>query len=164
MKKYSFIILTFFLLFFSCNHIKNKKIENSNKEPNWNIINLKSDLQSIEIYFEYDSLISTSWNLKDSLSEQGERYLIRADVRQETKYLDPKCKDSLYTLVKDLITHPVYTEQFATCYVGSLNACIQYKNTEICCNYSSVGEWNTISKSTEKIFKILSRKIKISKQ
>src|SRR5690554_3583794 len=155
MKKYLLLILQFSFLLFSCNNIKNKKIENSNKEPNWNVISLTSDLQSIKIYFEYDSLISTSWNLKDSLSEQGERYLIRADVRQETKYLDPKCKDSLYTLVKDLIIHPVFTDQFVTCYVGSLKACIQYKNTEICCNYSSVGEWNTISKSTENIYQIL---------
>ena len=164
MKKYLFFIFPVILIFVSCNDVKKEDKEILNKVPNWNIITLKSDLQSIKIHFEFDSLISTSWRLKDSLSEQGERYWIRTEIKQEIKYLDPKCKDSLYLLVKNLITNPVYTDQSASCYVGSLNACIQSQNTEICCNYSSVGNWTTISESTKKIYQILSRKIKVSKE
>jgi hypothetical protein len=164
MTKYLFVIFPVILLFVSCNDVKKEDAKIFNKAPNWNVITLKSDLQSIKIHFEYDSLISTSWRLKDSLSEQGERYRFRTDIKQEVIYLEPKCKDSLYLLVKDLITNPVYTDQSATCYVGSLSACIQSQNTEICCNYSSVGNWTTISVSTKKIYQILSRKIKVNKE
>ena len=164
MTKYLFLIFPVLLIFVSCNDVKKEDAEILNKAPNWNVITLKSDLQSIKIHFEYDSLISTSWRLKDSLSEQGERYRFRTEIKQEVIYLDPKCKDSLYLLVKDLISNPVYTDQSATCYVGSLNACIQSQNTEICCNYSSVGNWTTISESTKKIYQILSRKIKVNKE
>ncbi len=164
MTKYLFFIFPVILVFVSCKDGKKEGVEIVNKAPYWNKISLKSDLQSIKIFFEFDSLISTSWQLKDSLSEQGERYRIRTEIKQEVIYLDPKCKDSLYLLVKDLISNPVYTDQSATCYVGSLNACIQSQNTEICCNYSSVGNWTTISESTKKIYQILSRKIKVNKE
>lgn len=164
MTKYLFFLFPIILIFISCNDVKKKENEISTKEPNWTVINLKSDQQMIKIYVEYDSLISTSWQVKDSFSEQGERFQIKTEFEQDVIYLDPKSKDSIFLLVKDLISNPVYTDQSATCNVGSLHASIQFQNTEICCNYFSVGNWTTISETTKKIYQLLSRKIKVNKE
>ena len=72
-------------------------------------------------------------------------------------------KDSVFYYIYDIVTNPVYTEQFATCYVGHISIGFSTGSATQLCKYNSVGNWTTISLSTEKLYNLLRRKTKISK-
>lgn len=72
-------------------------------------------------------------------------------------------KDSVFYYIYDIVTNPVYREQFATCYVGNISIGFSTGSATQLCKYNSVGNWTTISLSTEKLYNLLRRKTKISK-
>ena len=162
---YRFIILIF-ASFISCNDNSENSIKESNKIIKWSSISLQSDFQRIVIYYEKDSIFSRTWKVKDSADKFDEcrSYKVRYDFKNEKTYIESENKDTLASCIMDMVTNPVFTNQSATCYAGSLEACIKSDNTELCCNYYSIGVWNTISDNTKKIYTILSRKLKISNQ
>ncbi len=166
MSKHLIIILVSSLTIFSCNDSKKNasKIGKQQQQLKWDKITLRTDFQSIEIYADRDTIISNTWGLKDSLVKSDEVWHIPTNKKQERIYLEPSSKDTIYYLVMDMITKPVFTDQSATCYAGNIKICIQSDNTELCCRYSSVGDWTTISGNTKKLFAILNGKTKISIQ
>src|SRR6185437_616879 len=59
-------------------------------------------------------------------------------------------KDTLFSLVKQLITEPVNTNKFCTEYVGSLELIIDYgRQFKQIGMYSSVCNWNVLSDTTK---------------
>ena len=133
-------------------------------EPEWTQINLESDFQSIKIFHKYDSLLVTTWKFKDTIAADGKSYRITTDRNPVIIRIDAKSKDSLYQIVKKMVSEPVITEKYTSCYAGSLSVCLQYNNSEFCCNYSSIGTWTDISESTKSISRILRRFTKIRNQ
>ena len=163
MAKNTSIYILFILLFiFSCQEDVNKKPVAL--EPEWTQMNLESDFQSIKIFHKYDSLLVTTWKFKDTIAADGKSYRITTDRHPVIIRIDAKSKDSLYRFVKKLVDEPVITDKHASCYAGSFSVCLQYDNTELCCNYSSVGTWTDISESTKSISRLLSRFTKINNQ
>lgn len=158
------IVYSLFILFsiFSCQEeVKKKPVV---VEPEWTQINLESDFQSIKIFHKYDSLLVTTWKFKDTIAADGKSYRITTDRNPVIIRIDAKSKDSLYQIVKKMVSEPVITEKYTSCYAGSLSVCLQYNNSEFCCNYSSIGTWTDISESTKSISRILSRFTKIRNQ
>lgn len=158
------IVYSLFILFsiFSCQEeVKKKQVA---VEPEWTQINLESDFQSIKIFHKYDSLLVTTWKFKDTIAADGKSYRITTDRNPVIIGIDAKSKDSLYQIVKKMVSEPVITEKYTSCYAGSLSVCLQYNNSEFCCNYSSIGTWTDISESTKSISRILSRFTKIRNQ
>ena len=158
------IVYSLFILIsiFSCQEeVKKKQVA---VEPEWTQMNLESDFQSIEIFQKYDTMIVRTWELKDTIAADGKSYRITTNRKSMIIPIDAKSKDSLYQLVNKMVSEPVITEKYASCYAGSLSVCLQYNNTELCCNYSSVGTWTDISESTKSISRILRRFTKIKSQ
>ena len=158
------IVYSLFILFsiFSCQEeVKKKPVV---VEPEWTQINLESDFQSIKIFHKYDSLLVTTWKFKDTIAADGKSYRITTDRNPVIIRIDAKSKDSLYQIVKKMVSQPVITEKYTSCYAGSLSVCLQYNNSEFCCNYSSIGTWTDISESTKSISRILRRFTKIRNQ
>ena len=162
LRNTSIYILFILFFIFSCQEEVKKKT--APVEPEWTQINLESDFQSIKIFHKYDSLLVTTWKFKDTIAADGKSYRITTDRNPVIIRIDAKSKDSLYQLVNKMVSEPVITEKYASCYAGSFSVCLQYDNTELCCNYSSVGTWTDISESTKSISRILSRFTKINNQ
>lgn len=86
------------------------------------------------------------------------------EILTKSFLLNQKERDSLHKFVYKMITKPVFTDRNATCYVGYVSINIRDRNTTLSCEYRSVGEWSTVSSETQKIYKLLSKKIEISRQ
>jgi hypothetical protein len=70
-------------------------------------------------------------------------------------------KDTIFSLVEDLILHPAKTNKFCTEYVGSLDLIIVYgEQFKQRGEYSSVCDWNILSDKTKRLHDILRRRIK----
>lgn len=70
-------------------------------------------------------------------------------------------KDSIFSLVNNLIIHPTKTKGFCTEYVGSLELVIDYGNQfKQMAKYSSVCNWNLLSDKTRQLHDILKSRIK----
>ena len=79
-------------------------------------------------------------------------------------YLTENEKDSLKEWILSSIIEPKFTEVNASDYVGNVELKFINGNTILSCKYRSVGEWNEVSKNTEKIYNLVSSKTKLSKQ
>jgi len=70
-------------------------------------------------------------------------------------------KDTIFSLVNDLILHPAQTKMFCTEYVGSLDLMVNYGNQfRQTAKYSSVCNWTTLSDKTRRLHDILRSRIK----
>jgi hypothetical protein len=159
MTKYFAIILVSSLTIFSCNQSKITTHEIEIQEAKWDKITIETDRQIISIYSDRDTIISSTWVYKDSFVTSTENWKTPINREQRKVYLESINKDSIHSLVVDIITEPVFTDQSATCYAGNIRICVQLGNTELCCRYSSVGNWTTVSAKTRKLYDILKRKI-----
>lgn len=164
MTKYIIIVLISSMTIFSCNDSKKNVSKIDKQKLKWDRITFRTDFQSIDIYADRDTIISNTWGLKDSLVKPGEVWHMPTNKKQERLYLEPASKDTIHSLVMDMITKPVFTDQSVTCYAGNIRICVQTDNTELCCRYSSVGDWTTVSANTRKLYTILSGKTRISTQ
>ncbi len=160
--KISMIVFLLFSILTSCIN-SHKPIEKENRPINWKTIRIESRSQAIIIdrYEEYgirDTCDFEEVKINESFIEykpinRGREYF---NVSQQEK-------DSLFKYVYDIITNTVYTEQFATCYVGNISIGFSTENTSQICRYNSVGNWTTISPSTERLYCLLKEKTKIPK-
>jgi len=157
-------ILLYLIVFSSCNAGKIEEAMIDQNMPSWDKISIKTDFQSIDIYSDKDTLFRNSWRFKDSIGEPGSIWHVQVDKKEEEVYLEHEIRDSIYTIVMDMITNPVFTDQFASCYAGNVRICIASDNTELCCQYSSVGQWPDASSGTKELYEILSKKTTINKQ
>lgn len=162
MKTHIIIFILFFCIFMSCNNSYKALKEDDNQITSWQTLIIESDNQIITIdkYEEYgvrDTCIFEEIRIDDSFVEykpinRGQQYF---DISQQEK-------DSLFKYICDIVTNPVYTEQFATCYVGNISIGFRVDNTTRICKYNSVGNWTSISPSMNKLYLLLNEKTKIS--
>lgn len=158
--KFSIIILLCYILI-SCNDSQITKKET--KPIYWETLIIKSRSETIiidkhEKYGIRDTCNFEKVKINESAIEfkpinRGQEYF---DISQQEK-------DSLFKYVYDIVTNPIYTEQFATCYVGNISIEFRIGNTTRICSYNSVGNWTTISPSTKRLYHLLKEKTKISK-
>lgn len=70
-------------------------------------------------------------------------------------------RDTIFSLVNDLIVHPAKPKEFCTEYIGGLGLTVNYGNQfKKAATYSSVCNWNTLSDKTKQLHDILRRRIK----
>jgi len=70
-------------------------------------------------------------------------------------------KDTIFSLVQDLITNPARSKNFCTEFVGSLDLRVSYGKQFIqSAKYSSVCDWNTLSDKTKRLHDMLRSRIK----
>lgn len=126
-----------------------------------------------KVYY-WDDIVIITRNQKITVRKDSDtanfenRINAKSDAEKEiiTKsfLLNQKERDSLHKFVYKMITKPVFTDRNATCYAGYVLISIRDRNTTLGCEYRSVGEWYSVSYETQKIYKLLSDKIEISKQ
>lgn len=155
-------IITFALLsiLISCNYSQ-MSIEKEDKPMYWETLKIESRSQTIIInrYEEYgvrDTCDFEEVKINEFVIEykpinRGQEYF---NISQQEK-------DSLFKYIYDIVTNPIYTEQFATCYAGNISIGFSIGNTSQICRYNSVGNWTTISPSTKRLYGLLKEKTKI---
>lgn len=155
-------IITFALLsiLISCNYSQ-MSIEKEDKLMYWETLKIESRSQTIIInrYEEYgvrDTCDFEEVKINEFVIEykpinRGQEYF---NISQQEK-------DSLFKYIYDIVTNPIYTEQFATCYAGNISIGFSIGNTSQICRYNSVGNWTAISPSTERLYSLLKEKTKI---
>lgn len=156
------IIFFIFIYFTSCKNTK----EHTEKEEcpiAWEVLKIESRSQTIIIdkYEEYgvrDTCDFEEVKIGESLIEYN-------PINRGQEYFDisPQEKDSLFKYIYDIVTKPIDTEQFATCYVGNISIGFSIGSRTSICKYNSVGDWTTISPSMNGLYYLLSKKTKISK-
>ena len=72
-------------------------------------------------------------------------------------------KDSLAKYIYECVTEPKFTNILATEYAGSVSLKYGTGNTKLICEYNSVGDWSVVSDTTKKIYRLISKKVEISK-
>lgn len=154
------IILILISILTSCND-SNKFTETDVPPIYWKTIRIESRSQTIiidrdEEYGVRDTCDFEEVKINESIIEY--RPINRG---QEYFSINEQDKDSLFKYVYDIIINPVYTEQSATCYAGNISIGISVGNTTQICKYNSVGNWTTISPSTERLYSLLKEKTKI---
>ncbi len=162
MMKVSIIIFLLISILISCSD-SYKSTEKDALPIYWETIKIESRGQTIIIdrYEEFgvrDTCDFEEVKINESIIEYKP-----INRGQEYFSISQQDKDSLFKYVYDIIINPVYTEQFATCYVGNISIGFSAGNTTQICKYNSVGNWSTISPSTEKLYSLLKEKTKISK-
>lgn len=155
------IILIFLCTFISCSK-SSKHIKEEDTSIYWEALRLESRSQTIIIdrYEEY--------GIRDTCDFEevkiNESYTEYKPINRGQEYfkISQQEKDSLFLYIYDIVINPVYTDQFATCCVGNISIGFSAGNTTQICKYNSVGNWTTISPSTEKLYRLLKEKTKIS--
>ena len=146
------LIIAFMLILVltSCGNSR-KSTEKDELFINWEMIRIESRSQTIIIdrYEEY--------GVRDTCDFEE----VKVD-ESTIEYINRQDKDSLFKYVYDIVTNPVYTEQFATCYAGNISIGFSVNNTALMCKYNSVGNWTTISPSTKILYSLLKERTEIS--
>jgi hypothetical protein len=123
----------------------------------------------LRIISEEDTQITINNNEDTSMVNVYHRGSFFAPLPKNTKvkidtfkaYFTKAEKDTIFSLVEDLIQHPAKTNKFCTDYVGSLDLVIVYgEQFKQRGEYSSVCDWNTLSAKTIQLHGILKRKMK----
>lgn len=157
MKTVTISLFSLFILI-SCN--KPATLEVSKSPINWNRIIIESGSQSIIIDKFEDYGVRDTCAFK---KVEMEGHIIFEPINRGQDYFDisEQEKDSIFACVYDIVINPVYTEQYATCYAGNISIGFSSGNTTLICKYNSVGNWSTISPSTQKLYALLKEKTKV---
>ena len=124
---------------------------------------------SLTIVSEEDTQITINNDGDTSMVNVYHRGSFFAPLPKNTKvkvntfkvYFTKAEKDTLFSLVKDLIEHPAKTSNFCTEYVGSLGLMIVYgEQFKQRGEYSSVCDWTILSDKTKHLHDVLRRRIK----
>ena len=151
------LVSSIILTLISCNN------SNQSKELpiQWETLIIESSNQIITIdrYEEYavnDTCDFTE--IKDGNN------IIYKPINRGQKYFNvsQQDKDSLFKYIYEIVTKPVYTKQFASCYVGNISIGFRTSNTTLICKYNSVGNWATISPQMQKLHSLLEKKTRLS--
>ncbi|MEN2399290.1 hypothetical protein GKZ90_0005850 [Flavobacterium sp. MC2016-06] len=143
----------FIILLIACEGNKEKKTE---KTAYWDEIVIFTRNQKITVRQDSDTA-----NFENRMNTRGNS---ENEILSKSFLLNKKERDSLHKFVYKMITKPVFTDKNATCYAGYVSISLRDRNTTLGCEYKSVGEWSTVSSETQKIYKLLSEKIEISRQ
>ena len=153
-------ILCLFFILAACNNPSQEKKET---QSSWQEIQITTRTQKIFIDRYADSMTFEEDHDQSSFFNG----VMRSDSNMVTKTNFPISKlerDSLYLYVFNLITTPTFTDKHATDYAGYVQVKLIDRNTTLTCEYKSVGEWSTVSPTTEKIYNLLKNKIPIAHQ
>lgn len=155
-KKHFALIL---LILISCN----KKIKEADIPVSWQQLKITTQFQNIII-----EKYSDSCEVEQIIWDEG-IYKIPPnskviDTLKSKIYLTKIEKDSLSKWILSSIIKPKFTNLNATDYVGNVKFNFINLNTNLSCEYKSVGNWNKVSDNTEKIYNLLAKKTKLSKQ
>lgn len=137
--KITILIYSFFLI--SCQQQKTKRINEK-----WDNINLYIGNQLYIFNSQSDSMIQKKWEIKDSLIDNQYSVPIKKNILKKKYYLTSSQKDTIANLVYIIITKPVLVDVEVTCSAGNIELYFKSGNTELQCNYFSVGDWREISK------------------
>ncbi|KFF24137.1 hypothetical protein [Chryseobacterium vrystaatense] len=159
------LLLLSLILCTSCS----KKQKNTVREPyrNWGTLEIKTRYQTLTISKFSDS--AEYYYITDSKGEfktfTEPKYQAENDKQEKKKIFFTKAeKDSLSKYIYESVTQPKFTNVLATDYVGNVVLKLDTGNMNLVCEYYSVGDWTTVSENTKKIYDLISKKIKISKQ
>lgn len=143
----------------SCTEQPEKKIKN---DP-WEKLQVNTDFQKITIDRHSDSaeVVNIIWNKE--IYNIPPKYIVEDTVRTKI-YLSGSEKDSLKNWIRSSIINPEFTDLYATDYVGNVELKYIDRGTTLSCTYNSVGEWDEVSENTKKIYNLLNRKTKLSRQ
>ena len=148
------------ILFLGCNSGKSRLTDDSLFYEKWNEIVISLNKQEITIgnsYYNTTSSKSWDYRIKDSVTKTLEHI---NDDYQRFNLSQPE-KDSVYYYVFNLITDPINPKDYVAIYDSYVTFTINYKQTKLSINYYYIKSWRTLSHDSERIFSILSNKIKI---
>jgi len=154
------LLILYLLHNYSCNESEDYTKNHSRNLNNYvyNKIIIETDFNEIEIsnngscyikYFEFHA--------KDGGGFIGDFRLIG----DTTIVLSLKERDSIYSYVRSFFHQLKGYKRKTSCYVGNLKITLIIENSEYCCYFSSIGEWDKLDDNTRKIYNLLSSRVKI---
>lgn len=164
MKRLLLLSLSF-SLFISCKNRKDVSIVNPpEQKTEWSEIEISLDNQRFNIFHKSDTAFFGYWDFKKVFKHKPTFSVDyqRINVKDTFFIISKLERDSLAKYIYNLITKPSFTHQFVTDYVGNIDFQLRSGGTSLSCEYSSVGDWTTISEQTEKIYGMLKAKVDIS--
>ena len=156
------IIVALLLILTSCKDLR-KSIKKEDKPIDWKTLKIESRSQTIIIdrYEEYG--VRDTCDFEEIKIDEYTTEYKPINRGQEYFNVSQQDKDSLFKYIYDIVTNPVYTDQFTTCYVGNISIELSIGNTTQICKYNSVGNWTTISPSTKRLYSLLRERTRIPK-
>ncbi|MCY0970764.1 MULTISPECIES: hypothetical protein [Chryseobacterium] len=158
------ILTLFFLLtILSCKEKQNVKSED-NLNNNWEELEISTRTEKI-IISKFSDSAKYEQNLNNIalkiLPEDGKT--IEEEIVKKNINFTKSEKDSLAKYIYESVTEPKFTDILATEYAGSVSLKYNTGNVKLICEYNSVGDWSVVSDATKKIYKLISKKVEISK-
>ena len=156
------LILTAFILLTSCgDKAVDDNIADKTKNLPWNCLTFRLYRQTVFVY-KGDSARYLTWNYQDSVTP-GSVYHNPVDNKTTKFFLSKNEQDSLYLYCYDIITKPVFVDSTVSCFhCPDIKICIKNDKSSICCGYSSVPSWQTMSPSLKKVYRLLKTKIDLN--
>lgn len=156
------IITIIILAFTSCNNPNNQEEKIYKPILEWQTLKIESRNQTIIIDKNMDYGVRDTCDFEEIKLDKYITENKPINRGQEYLEINQQEKDSLFKYVYDIVNNPIYTDQFTTSYVGNISISFSMGNTTRTCKYNSVGNWTTISSSTQNLYKLLIVKTKIS--
>ena len=150
------IIIVFFL--WGC---KQKETKTEPKTDNWMFISWQTGTQVFTIINGMDSIRLETRNYKYTPSKTNGLFKDATLISTEIEFvrISKPERDSIMTWTKKLIFEPVWPKVFLTEYVGHLNLTITVSNQiSQSCSYTSIGDWDKLSRETTEMKKLLCKK------
>jgi hypothetical protein len=152
-----FFILLIGLTFTTCQK-SSEKADKDVRSKTWRTIFFDFGGKELTVYNDGDSLVLKSWTYKDSVTEKGKVW-IPVDFKTKTELLSLADKDSVYFWTTKINWPPVMPVKFCTDYVGRLTVKVQFgERVSQTSEFHSICEWETMSKETENLHGLFSRK------
>jgi hypothetical protein len=128
---------------------------------------LNANWDSLKIVSEDNTVIIIN-NLNDSTFvksySSGSIFVdkpVKVKVDTLKTYFTMSEKDTLFNIIKDIVSTPPKPKQTCTDFVGDLKLVVYYSNSyNQSVEYSGVCDWGSLSDKTTELHKILKRKIK----
>ena len=160
MHKLKIVVLFFLiLLYYSCNRTTNKKQDIDFNY--WNCLEISPEDQIISVFYDSDTARLKSWNWKDTVIKGYTRVRVKTNIKFQNFYLSKYERNLLFKYSLDLINDFQKPKNFCTEYCGHISFTLNSDQRSISANYSSICNWTKMSQTSNKIYKILSGKIKI---
>lgn len=156
----SIIIVALLFILTSCEDSR-KSIKKEDKLMDWKTLKIESRNQTIIIDRYEECGVRDTCDFEEIKVNEYTTEYKPINRGQEYFNVSQQDKDSLFKYIYDIVINPVYTEQFATCYVGNISIGFSIGNTTQICKYNSVGNWTTISPSTKRLYSLLRARTRI---
>lgn len=151
MKSTIFLVISLILL--SC-HKKTEKKALTDHYKNWETLEIRtrSEILTISRFSDSAGYYKETDNRKLEIPSGGKKIIFTEAE-----------KDSLGKYIYESVTQPKFTDIRATDYAGNVIFKFDKGNMNLVCEYNSVGDWTEVSENTQKIYNLISHKIKLSK-